>query len=143
MKNRVQVGLGIIVVKDGKVLLGKRKSAHGKGTWCFPGGHLEFSESWEDCAKRETKEETGQFPVKIKSFNKKGKYLYDKQYPDRKGFIGQSYRLFSAEIKNKKITLDKREHSDFKWLDFDKAWAKLSFPNQKICLNIVNKGLKK
>ena len=59
MKNRVQVGLGIIVVKDGKVLLGKRKSAHGKGTWCFPGGHLEFSESWEDCAKRETKEETG------------------------------------------------------------------------------------
>ncbi len=56
---RPKVGVGVIVVKDSKVLLGKRINAHGEGSWSFPGGHLEFSESWEQCAKRETLEETG------------------------------------------------------------------------------------
>lgn len=62
--NRPQVGIGVIVVKDQKILLGKRKNAHGQGSWSFPGGHLEFKESWEDCACREVAEETG---IKIKN----------------------------------------------------------------------------
>ncbi len=56
---RPKVGLGVCVVKDGKVLLGQRLNAHGDGTWSFPGGHLEFAESFEECARREVAEETG------------------------------------------------------------------------------------
>ena len=56
---RPKVGVGVIIVKEGKILLGKRKNAHGEGTWCPPGGHLELGESYEECAKRETFEETG------------------------------------------------------------------------------------
>jgi 8-oxo-dGTP diphosphatase len=56
---RPSIGVAVIVNKDGKVLLGKRKNAHGAGTWAFPGGHLEFNESIEECARREVFEETG------------------------------------------------------------------------------------
>jgi 8-oxo-dGTP diphosphatase len=41
------------------VLLAKRKSSHGDGEYAFPGGHLEYMESFADCAKRETREECG------------------------------------------------------------------------------------
>jgi len=58
MKNRPKVGIGVIVNHNGKILLGKRLNAHGVGSWSFPGGHLEFSESWKDCARREVLEET-------------------------------------------------------------------------------------
>ncbi len=59
MTERPKIGVGTIVLKDGKVLLGKRKNAHGEGSWCFPGGHLELNESVEECAARETLEEAG------------------------------------------------------------------------------------
>jgi len=58
-KERPKIGIGVCVIKDGKVLFGKRKNAHGQGSWCFPGGHLELNENIEDCAKREVLEETG------------------------------------------------------------------------------------
>jgi len=59
MDRRPLVGIAVIVIKDNRVLLGKRKSSHGAGTWAFPGGHLEFNESITACAVREVGEETG------------------------------------------------------------------------------------
>ena len=59
-EKRPKVGVGVFVKNDeGKILMQRRIGAHGEGTWCLPGGHLEFGESWETCAKRETKEEFG------------------------------------------------------------------------------------
>jgi 8-oxo-dGTP diphosphatase len=54
-----RIGVGVFVWKDGKFIMGQRQGAHGAGSWSIPGGHLEFGESWEECARRETKEETG------------------------------------------------------------------------------------
>ncbi|KKQ98201.1 MAG: hypothetical protein UT24_C0014G0015 [Candidatus Woesebacteria bacterium GW2011_GWB1_39_12] len=52
-----KVGVGTIIKSKDKVLLLKRKNAHGDGTWAFIGGHLEFNESPEECARREVLEE--------------------------------------------------------------------------------------
>lgn len=54
-----KVGVGVLILKEGRVLLSKRKGAHGAGEYAFPGGHLEHLESFADCARRETAEECG------------------------------------------------------------------------------------
>lgn len=52
-------GVAVMIIKDGKVLLGRRKNAHGAGEYAFPGGHLDHLESFEECARREVREECG------------------------------------------------------------------------------------
>ncbi len=53
------IGVGVIIKRGEQVLLLHRHGAHGAGTWSPPGGHLDFGETPEDCARRETREETG------------------------------------------------------------------------------------
>jgi 8-oxo-dGTP diphosphatase len=58
-EKRPLVGVGVFLYNsEGKILLGKRKGAHGAGQWSLPGGHLEFKESFGQCCEREVKEET-------------------------------------------------------------------------------------
>lgn len=59
MAQTPQVGTAIIITRENKVLLMKRKGPHGQGTWSTPGGHLDFGEMPEQCAAREAKEEMG------------------------------------------------------------------------------------
>ncbi len=56
---RPKVGVGVMIFKEGKVLIGQRKSEFARGEWLWPGGHLEYMESIEECARREVREEAG------------------------------------------------------------------------------------
>lgn len=54
-----KVGTAVWIVREGKLLVGKRRDGASTGTWCPPGGHLEMYESFEACIHRETMEEAG------------------------------------------------------------------------------------
>jgi 8-oxo-dGTP diphosphatase len=54
-----RVGVGVLIFRGRRLLLGLRRGSHGAGTWAPPGGHLEFGETPEACARREALEETG------------------------------------------------------------------------------------
>jgi len=114
---------------------------HWKG-WEFPKGGIDAGETASQTAKREIYEETGNKALKLKKYNSKGIYRYDKRISDRPGMKGQTFTLFSAEIRANKVKIDRKEHSGFKWLSFDKAVKKLTWSNQKKCLRIVHKKIK-
>lgn len=148
MKNNYRKGVFIVVYRKNKnkiEYLVLQRKLHWKG-WEFPKGGLKTWEKRkeEKAVLREIKEEVGGCKViKIKDMKVKGKYKYNKKMYDRP-WIGQTYHLFAVEVecKKNKIKIDKKEHSSYKWLDFEKAYKILTWPNQKRCLKIVNKTLK-
>lgn len=56
---RPKGAIGVYIVRDGKICLFLRNSKHAGGTWCPPGGHIEYGESFFDAGSREAKEESG------------------------------------------------------------------------------------
>jgi ADP-ribose pyrophosphatase YjhB (NUDIX family) len=57
--DRPYVGVGAVIVDQGRVVLIKRKHEPLAGQWSLPGGAVELGESLEDCVRREMLEETG------------------------------------------------------------------------------------
>ena len=54
-----KVSVGILVFKGDKILFGRTKDKKGNNKYVLPVGHLEYMESFSDCAKREIAEESG------------------------------------------------------------------------------------
>ncbi|MEI6580729.1 MAG: NUDIX domain-containing protein [bacterium] len=63
---RPKACVGVMVFKDGKILIGKRRAtaSHGVGEYTFPGGHIEHNESFIEATEREAQEEAG---IKMKN----------------------------------------------------------------------------
>jgi 8-oxo-dGTP diphosphatase len=53
------IGVGAVIVSDGRALLVRRATEPLKGEWSVPGGMLELGEKLRDGAAREVLEETG------------------------------------------------------------------------------------
>jgi 8-oxo-dGTP pyrophosphatase MutT (NUDIX family) len=117
-----------------------KREKHWKG-WEFTKGGIEKGETEKQTLLREVKEECGLKILKIGKYKEKGKYKYPADFKGRPSFIGQTYSLYSVQIKEGKVKIDKREHSDFKWLDFTGARKIITYNNQKKCLSIVNSSL--
>lgn len=59
MKKQPLLGAIAIVIRDGQILLAKRRKNPDSGLWGFPGGHVELGETALAAAARELLEETG------------------------------------------------------------------------------------
>jgi mutator protein MutT len=53
------VGVGGVVIRDGRVLLIRRGKEPLRGRWLVPGGTVELGETLEEAVVREVREETG------------------------------------------------------------------------------------
>ncbi len=77
------LGVGVLLIRDNKLLLIKRKYDPDAGYWSIPGGHMELGEKIQHTAIREAFEETG-FKTKVtklagiidKIMHKEGKIEY-------------------------------------------------------------------
>jgi 8-oxo-dGTP diphosphatase len=54
-----KISVGIVVFKGNKILFGRAHNKEGERRYILPVGHLEYMESFTNCAKREIEEECG------------------------------------------------------------------------------------
>jgi len=111
------VGVGAIIISNGKILLEKRKSDPGRGRWSIPGGLVELGESTEKTVIREVKEETGLEVEKPEHID-----VVDNIIRDSNGEIKYHFVIIDYFVKLKggmlKATSDAEE---LRWVKFDEV----------------------
>lgn len=128
--DRPGIGVGVLIVRDGKLLLRKRVRSHGEGTWSLAGGHLEYGETPERCAIRETLEETG---LTIASGTVVA-LTTDIFEPEGKHYV--TIWVKAEGIGEGDIVLDPTEASDYGWFPLDALPSPLFPPLE----NLLNGG---
>jgi len=136
---KVGVGFGVMVLKDGKVLLGKRHEdpvkasslLNGAGTWTMPGGKLHFGETFEAGAKREVIEETG---IKL---NKVEVICVSNDMVETAHFV--TIGLFSDAFEGEASVMEPDEITEWKWFDLNNLPNPIFFPSAKVLKNYLGK----
>ncbi len=138
-QKKVGVGFGVLIFRDGKILLGKRHSnpakadseLRGEGTWTMPGGKLEWGESFEEGARREVLKETSiQLNcVKIICVNN------DKNEHAHFVTIG----MFSDDFSGEAQVMEPDEIVEWKWFDLNQLPKNIYFPSAKVLENYGRK----
>lgn len=136
--HNVKVGFGVMVLKDNKVLLGRRhedpkkadSELHGEGTWTMPGGKMHFGESFEEACYRETLEETG---IKIDKDKIKLISIANDRVPDAHfvtiGFLCQDFQ-------GKPKVMEPDEITEWHWFPLSDLPNRVFPPSQKVIDNL-------
>lgn len=125
------IGVNVFVLKDGALLLGKRKNIFGAGTWGLPGGHLEMGEALKDAAARELLEETGLSAERF-DFSNIVNYPSQEKHYLQIGFVAQD---ISGEVMLKEP--DRCE--EWKWNPIDALPEEIFPPHIKQIENYIQK----
>jgi len=130
---RPLIGVGLCIIKDGKILLTKRKGKHCNGMYGFPGGHLEKWEYFETTALRELKEECGN---NIKVSKPKLLSVYNTIFKkENKHYV--LIMMVSKWIKGYPIITEPHKNEEWQWFDWDNLPAPL-MPGIKMMLKEFN-----
>ena len=133
-KRTIGVGIGVMLLKDDKVLLGLRNPdpekadsrLHGEGTWTMPGGKIHFGERWRDAAYREVFEETG---IRIDREKLSIVCVNDDILPDVH-FV--TIGLLCRDFKGKPKVKEPEEILEWKWFKLDTLPKNLYLPSKKV-----------
>lgn len=139
--NNVKAGFGILVIREGKALFGRRHAdsakadseLHGEGTWTLPGGKLHFGESFEHGGARELLEETGlQASDKdMKVFSLSNDMVSDAHFVT----IG----MLCISAKGEPQVMEPDEITEWNWFDLNALPKPLFFPSEKMIKNYLDK----
>ncbi len=134
-KKRVGAGFGVLLMRDGKVLLGKRhddavkasSALHGEGTWTLPGGKMEFHESLEEGGKREVKEETGIDVKKVSVIGVSNDMVSDAHFV--------TVHLMADEFEGEPRIMEPDEITTWQWFSLDSLPSPIYKPSEKMLNN--------
>src|SRR5438046_262774 len=118
----IEVAAGL-VFREGKLLITQRYlQAHLGGLWEFPGGKREEGESFEECLRRELKEELG---IELEIHEEIESIIH--QYPEK-----------TVQLKFYRCTLTQNEPKtlgcqDFRWITLDELTKFASHRPMRVC----------
>lgn len=122
------VGVAVIVIKDKKILLGRRNISY-NGLWCIPCGYVEYYEDVRDAAVREFKEETA-LDVKLgEVFNIYSNFHNPEQHTVGIWFLAEEY---CGEMRPGD-DIDKLDY--FSMGEIREKGIELAFPTDKLILS--------
>lgn len=131
---KIGVGVGVMILnKEGKVLLGLRSEDKSNSAfkltscWTFPGGKLEYGESFEEGIKRETLEETGIDLKEIKII------CVNQDKNEHAHFVTIGFLSENCETQPKIMEPDKI--TEWKWFDLNDLPKNMYFPSTKLLEN--------
>lgn len=114
MSAHPRVGVGVVIRREGKVLMGLRTGKHAHNTWGYPGGHLEQGESWEECARREVAEECG-LGISTPQFG----FVTNDIFPDGKHYI--TLIMVADYLSGEPQALEPDKTIDWQWVEWNSA----------------------
>ncbi len=124
---KVDVVAGVVIVKDGKILLVQESWEKVRGKWNLPAGKVDMGETIEQAAVREAKEETG-LDVQLK------KHVFTLHQSIEDSVL----HSYLAEIKSGEIKFDPEEILDVKWFEIDEVINNLDLRNTEYIVGSVN-----
>src|SRR3989338_1583281 len=141
---RPRVGVGVMILKDGKVLLGHRNAdaekassaLHGEGTWTMPGGKLDFHEDLEDAICRDVLEETN---LTINKEKLKVISVTNEVVPDAH-FV--TIGFLSEDVTGELKTMEPEEITEWKWFPIDALHTPMYPTSAKMVRNFLAKDLR-
>lgn len=135
MNNEVRVGVAVIIRRGQRVLLGERIGSHGAGTWATPGGHLEFGETPEDCARREVFEETG---LRAESLHELA-FTSDSFESEQRHYV--TLFLVASNVSGEPVVREAYKCLHWRWFDVNELPEPLFLPLQNLLLKEPGLGI--
>lgn len=136
MQQHIKIGVGVMVLHEGKILLGHRaKDKEDTGgiyevdCWTLPGGKQEYDETFLECAKREVREETNLEIDDLELFGAADDIQSDRHYI--------TLHVIARKYKGTLKVMEPNKEDDWEWFSLDELPNNIYTPSKKFIQTYV------